>query len=145
MRQQLEMVNQGPNFRLTPREGLKLGLDRADFRMAEMFARQVLVSDPDDANANFALGMYYFGREQYVRAEAHFQRSLMAQPENPAILNNLAVAQLRLGRLDDAEKNARHALRVRPNGPETKRALENILKAKSDVETRRRLDPEARP
>ena len=145
IRQQLEMVNHGPSFRLTPREGLKLGLDRADFRMAEMFARQVLVSDPDDANANFALGMYYFGREQYVRAEAHFQRSLMAQPENPAILNNLAVAQLRLGRLDEAEKNARHALRVRPNGPETKRALENILKAKSEVEARRRLDPETRP
>ena len=145
IRQQLEMVNQGPTFRLTPREGLKLGLDRADFRMAEMFARQVLTTDPDDANANFALGMYYFGREQYARAEAHFQRSLMSQPENPAILNNLAVAQLRLGRLDAAEKNARHALRVRPNGPETKRALENILKAKAEMEQRRSIEAGANP
>ena len=121
------------------------GLSRANFALARVFALRVLDISPDDPAANFALGMYYFGREQYARAEAHFQRSLMSQPENPAILNNLAVAQLRLGRLDAAEKNARHALRVRPNGPETKRALENILKAKAEMEQRRSIEAGANP
>ncbi|MBQ6339149.1 MAG: tetratricopeptide repeat protein [Kiritimatiellae bacterium] len=137
IRQQLEMLGRSGS-RLTPREGLKLGMDRADFRMAEMFARQVLVSDPDDLAANFVMGMYHFGNGQYGRAEVYLRKCLEQRPDEWTILNNLAVAQLRQGLLAEAEENARHAIRSNPDAREAKRTLENILKAKAEEDKKRR-------
>ena len=137
IRQQLEMLGHGGS-RLTPREGLKLGMDRADFRMAEMFARQVLVSDPDDLAANFVMGMFYFGNGQYGRAEVYLTKCLEQRPDEWTILNNLAVAQLRQGLLAEAEENARHAIRSKPDSREAKRTLENVLKAKAEKEKKLR-------
>ena len=139
MRQQLEIVGQG-SMRLTPREGLKLGLERADFRMAEVFARQVLVSDPTDAAANFVIGMNYFSMEQYRRAEIYLEKSLESRPKDPAILNNLAVAQMRQEKLDEAEANVRKALEIYPKAHEAKRTLENILRMKKEAEEKKRLN-----
>ena len=137
IRQRLEMVGRSGS-RLTAREGLKLGMDRADFQMAEMFARQVLVSDPDDLAANFALGMSYLGNEQYGRAEQHLRKCLEQRPDEWAILNNLAVVQLRQGHFEDAEANARHALKSNPKSREAQRTLESVLKAKAEAEEKRR-------
>ena len=139
MRQQMEVVGQG-SMHLTPREGLKLGLERADFRMAEMFAHRVLASDPYDVSANFVIGMNYFSMEKYGRAEVYFKKSLERRPNDPAILNNLAVAQLRQKKLDEAEENARKALEAFPDAREAKRTLENVLKAKKEVEEQKRLN-----
>ena len=138
MRQQMEIVGQG-SMHLTPREGLKLGMERADFRMAEMFAHRVLASDPYDVSANFVIGMNYFSMEKYGRAEIFFMKCLERRPNDPAILNNLAVAQLRQKKLDEAETNARKALEAFPDAREAKRTLENVLKAKKEVEERKRL------
>ena len=118
-------------MRLTPREGMKVGMDRADFRMAEVFARQVLLSDPGDAGANFVIGMNYLGKEQYGRAIVHLTKCLSQRPDDPAILNNLAVAQMRQGNLEEAESNVRRALAVRKDLPEAKRTLESMLRLKA--------------
>lgn len=133
VRRQLEVVGQGSS-RLTPREGLRLGMERADFRMAEMFARQVLFSDPDDLAANFVMGMYYFGNEQYGRAEIYLAKCLELQPGNASVLNNLAVAQLRQGLLEEAEANARKAVAADGKSAEARRTLENVLKDKAAAE-----------
>ena len=138
MRQQMEIMGQG-SMHLTPREGLKLGLERADFRMAEMFAHQVLASDSYDVSANFVIGMNYFSMEQYGRAEIYFKKCLVRRPNDPAILNNLAVSQLRQKKLDEAEFNIRKALDVLPNAGEAKRTLGNILKMKKEVEEKKLL------
>lgn len=140
VRQQLEMVSRGDS-RLTPREGLKLGMDRGDFRMAEMFARQVLFSDPDDLAANFVMGMFYFGNEQYSRAEAYLKKCAQKQPKAAPIFNNLAVAQLRQGNLEEAEKNARRALEIDADSFEARRTLKNVLKEKEAAEQKRRENP----
>ena len=137
VRTQLEMVGRSGS-RLTAREGLKLGMDRADFQMAEMFARQVLVSDPGDLAANFALGMFYLGNEQYGRAEQYLKNCLKKRPDEWAVLNNLAVTQLRQGHLDEAEDNVRHALKSNPKSREAQRTLESVLKAKAEAEAKRR-------
>ncbi len=137
MRQQMEIVGQG-SMRLTPREGLKLGLDRADFQMAEVFARQVLISDPNDVAANFVVGMNYFAAEQYGRAEVYLKKCLGRQSKDSAILNNLAVALMRQDKLDEAEEYARKAVELRPDAPEAKRTLENVQKQKKDLEEERR-------
>ena len=139
MRQQLEIVGQG-SMRLTPREGLKLGLDRADFQMAEVFAQQILVSDPNDVAANFVVGMNYFAAEQYSRAEVYLKKCLEERPKDSAVLNNLAVALMRQDKLDEAEDYARRAIEARPDAPEVKRTLENIQKQKKEAAEKQRLN-----
>ena len=133
MRQQME-VARPESICLTPREGLKLGLERLNFKMAETFAQRVLASDPYDVPANFVVGMNYFANGHYGRAEVYFKKCLERRPNDPAILNNLAVAQLRLKKLDEAEANVRKALSAYPGAQEAKRTLENVLTAKKAAE-----------
>ena len=132
LRRQMDWVGLQKGARLTLREGLKLGLDRADFRMARTYAQQVLVSNPDDSAANFAIGMGYFVEEQYGRAEIYLKRSLASRPDEPAALNNLAIVLMRQGRYAEAETNALRALRVMPGSSAVKKTVEAIReKAKS--------------
>ena len=98
--------------------------------MAEMFARQVLYSDPNDVSANFVMGMFYFGNQQYGRAEIYLKTALARKPKSLSILNNLAVTQLRQGHLEEAEVNVRRALEVDPESLEARRTLSNVLKEK---------------
>lgn len=116
--------------RLTPREGLAFALARADFRMAHAFARQVMLSEPDNLQANFAAGMDYLSEESYGRAERHFRAVLRANPREPAALNNLAVALLRQGRTAEAETNAVRALELHPASPEVKATLDEIRRVR---------------
>ena len=126
IRKQMDWVGQQKGMRLTPREGLKIGLDRADFRLARTFAQQVLVSDPDNTRANFAMGMGYFVDEQYGRAEVFLKRALARSPNEPAVLNNLAIAQMRLGKLAEAETNATKALKAFPSSKEIRKTFDHI-------------------
>ena len=115
---------------LTPREGLKLGLDRADFKLASLFASHILLSDPEDPQANFAVGMNFFLDGLHARAEPHLKRCLAHRPDDPAVLNNLAVVELRLGRWDEAERYARTALDKMPKSVQIQRTLAAIGKAR---------------
>ena len=130
IRRQMDWVARQKGVRLTPREGLRVGLDRADFRLARTFAQQILESDPYDTRANFAMGMSYFTEEMYGRAEHHLKLALTRHPNEPAVLNNLAVVQLRLGRVAEAETNAVKALKAYPDSIEIKKTLQKIRDAK---------------
>lgn len=114
---------------LTPREGLRFALQKANFRQAAMFAQSIIIAEPDNPQANFALGMDYFLSHDYARAEPYLKHCLESRPDDPAVLNNLAVVYLRLYRFEDAEKYAQAALKRLPNSPEIKRTLESIRKA----------------
>ena len=124
----LKMQNGG---QLTPREGLVIGLSRADFAFAGRFAAPVLAADPDDPRANFALGMMYYQEEKYGRAETHLLRCLKTRPDEPAVLNNLALVQKKLGKFDEAEKHIQHALEKHPDLQELSRTRDDIQKAKA--------------
>ena len=114
---------------LTPREGLRFALQKANFRQAAMFAQSIIIAEPDNPQANFALGMDYFLSRDYARAEPFLKHCLEHRPDDPAVLNNLAVVYLRLYRFQEAEKYAQAALKRLPNSPEIKRTLESIRKA----------------
>ena len=116
---------------LTPREGLKLGLDRADFKLASLFASTIILSEPDHPEANFAIGMDHFLSGQYARAEPHLKRCLAHRPHDPAVLNNLAVVELRLHRWEEAERYANEALARMPKAVQIQRTLAAIRKARA--------------
>ena len=137
---ELVQMNLGSNWlkrvrpgALTPREGLAVGLARADFAYAADFAEKVLSADPDDARAHFALGMRHLLQRQYAEAERHLLKSLARNPDEPAALNNLANAQFGLGKLNEAEANALKAQQRLPTSEPVRRTLERIRKGKADA------------
>jgi len=71
---------------------------------------------------------------QYGRAEIFLAKCLELQPGNASVLNNLAVAQLRQGLLEEAETNARKAVAADGKSAEARRTLENVLKDKAAAE-----------
>jgi len=130
MKRDVNWIKNQNGGRLSPREGLVIGLARADFALAGRYAAPVLAADPDDPRANFALGMMYYQDEQFSRAEQHLLRCLKRRPDEPAVLNNLAVVQMRLGKLDEAEANVRRTLEKHPNLEEAKKTLARVLAAR---------------
>jgi tetratricopeptide (TPR) repeat protein len=120
---------------MTPREGLQFALVRADFSLARKYAEPILDADPDDPNANFGMGMSYFMQEQFGRAEEYLQRCLKKNSKEPAVWNNIAVLQMRTGRLDDAMKNAKKALSLIPESAEVKDTIRQIEKAMEAAKT----------
>lgn len=115
---------------LTAREGMNLSLKRADFRLASRYAKDVLLQDENDVAANFASGMGHFMDHKYDLAEKSLKRALERAPQEPAILNNLAVVLIRLDRFDEAETNAMKALKVLPDSAEIKATLRRISELK---------------
>lgn len=112
--------------RMTSQEGLKLGLARADFALARIFALRVLDVSPDDPAANFAIGMDFFVQQQYSRAEAYLERCRIRRPDDPAVLNNLAQCRLRQGDAPGALPYAKRALEILPDSPEVRRTMDRI-------------------
>ena len=115
---------------LTPREGLEVAMKRADFVMARRYAMPILKEDPDEPNANFAVGMSYYAEEQFAKAEDYLKRVLKKNPDEPAVYNNIALICLKTGRLEAAETNVVQALKLKPDMPEIKDTAQQIEKAK---------------
>jgi tetratricopeptide (TPR) repeat protein len=126
-----ECLSKNTSLTLTPREGLNISLKRADFRLANSYAKKVIVQDENDVSANFALGMDSFMNHRYDKAEEYLKRALKNAPNEPAILNNLAVILIRLDRFDEAETNALKALEVLPKSQEIQETLRRIRQLKA--------------
>lgn len=126
-----EKRNEQMQQKLTPREGLQLALVRADFTVGKLYAETILVADPENADANFAMGMYYLKEKQLTRAATYLKRVLINHPNEPAVYNNLAMIDLALGKLDSAEVNVKKALELLPDSAavmDTKKAIDAAKK-----------------
>ena len=115
---------------MSPREHLREALRRADFTAAKPYAEAVLATDSGNADANFAIGMFYFVEELYSKAEIYLERAARRRPDEPTFFNNLAIAQLMTRRFDLAEKNARRALELLPDSPEVRDTVRQVEKAR---------------
>lgn len=122
---------------VTPRESLQMALARADFTQARGYAEQVLKSDSDDPNANFAMGMYHFSAKRWARAEEYLRRCLVKKPREPAVWNNLAVIYMHQERFEEAEEAARKALGILPDSAEVKDTIKEIQEAREKAAVRK--------
>ncbi|MCR5413593.1 MAG: hypothetical protein K6F50_02545 [Kiritimatiellae bacterium] len=119
----------------TPREGLQNALDRADFKLAHSYANYIIEADPDDPNANFAIGMDYITTGEFPMAEKYLKRCLKKKGYEPAVWNNLAVVQHSMGSYEEAMTSAKKALELAPRSLEVKdtiRRIEDAIKAKAE-------------
>ena len=114
---------------LTAKERLQLALRRANFEEAQKPANEILKANPDDSEANFAMGMWHVQHERLSEAEKYLIRCRDGKPRDPAIWNNLAVIYLKTGKLAEAKRHVREALRLCPDLPEVKKTFEAIEKA----------------
>lgn len=131
----IDQRNESMLQKMTPREGLQLALVRADFTMGRVYAETIIEVEPENPDANFALGMFYLKERQFTRAETFLKRCLIRRPDEPAVYNNLAMIQIETGRFDAAEANLKKALALVPESAavlDTKKALEAARAAAAD-------------
>ena len=114
-------------MQMTPREGLKIALSRADFTEARRYASIVLSNDEDEPAANFGMGMSELTRGRFQTAEQYLLRCLKTRPKEPAVLNNLSIICRKQGRYDEALAYAKKAIQYLPDSPEVKKTLADAL------------------
>ena len=129
IREAIRWIRSRDGDSLTPREGLRIALERADFALARRYATPILTADPTHPDANFGMGMSYFVEEKYAQAEPYLKTSLIRRPDEPAVLNNLAICHYRAGRIDEALAYSRKALAKLPDAPAVRKTYDEILKA----------------
>lgn len=128
----MDWIGNQKGFRTTPREGLRMTLERADFELARPFAERILQADAGDPQANFAMGMYFFMQGQHVRAGEFLKRILERKPNDIAALNNLAVIATKLGRKKEALYYAEKAYHLAPQLPDVRRTHADALAMPDD-------------
>jgi Tfp pilus assembly protein PilF len=82
--------------------------------------------DPDDSEANFGTGMAYLMEEKYPKAEEYLKRALVRRPNEPAVLNNLAIIYCKMKKFDLALEYARKAVKLVPGNREVQKTLADI-------------------
>ena len=98
----------------------------------------VLRTEPEDIDANFALGMWALESREYMGAVRHLQVVLRQKPNEPTVLNNLALAYYRQNFFTEAIEYAERAVKLMPSSEELKRNLANIRKAREEVAEKER-------
>ena len=117
----------------SPREQMEKAVGRGDYAAAAKFAAPILRTNPDDAYANFAVGMDHFGKQAWDRAVTHLTRCVKQSPDEPVFLNNLAIALLYKGRYDEALKHAQKALKIQPDSEVVQDTINQIKKARAEL------------
>ena len=69
---------------------------------AEQICRQILSSDPNNAEANYYLGIIAFQFEKNDIVIQYFKKAIQANPNFPVLYNDLGKAYNRLRRFNDA-------------------------------------------
>jgi tetratricopeptide (TPR) repeat protein/peroxiredoxin len=81
---------------------------------ARKVLEQALQVAPDDAEANYSLGMVFAQTGDNAKAYEHLQRALKARPDYPEALNNLGVLYLVTRRRDEAVASFEECIRMAP-------------------------------
>ena len=125
----MEKMERDSMRQITPRQGLQMALQREDFTMGKVYASAILDADPQDPDANFAMGMHFYYDGQYSRSKLYLERCIIIRPNEPAYYNNIANIQLKLGRYDDALRNAKKALELVPDSIAVQNTVKEIEEA----------------
>ena len=116
-------------MQMTPYEGLRLSLRRADFVEARKYGATVLQIDPEDPEANFGTGMAFLMEEKFKDAEFYLERTLVRRPDEPAVLNNLSIIFRKTNRLEKALEYVKKAHELAPENEEISRTLKDTERA----------------
>jgi len=80
-------------------------------------SEELVTKFPNDERAHFLLGTNYFGRQEYDRAIAEFQRSIAINPGFSGAYNLLGYGYRNIEKYDDAETAFKKYIELIPNDP----------------------------
>ncbi|MGI5868597.1 MAG: tetratricopeptide repeat protein [Kiritimatiellia bacterium] len=125
-----------PNPNIVPLLDRILATDHAlvDKDAALKTAREILHRAPRHGFANYILGSLALEREEHASAEDYLEIALEAAPDSILVLNDLAVAKLKLNKLDEAETIIRRSFKTDNQIYAAWDTLGEILLAKGQVD-----------
>lgn len=113
---------------LAARSGTEYDTAEDELSKMQAAAEKALELDPLLAEAHGALGMVYARHAQWARSEQSFRRGLELDPNDPVISGNFALNLLfPLGRIQEAVRQLRIAVRNDPLAPRLRYILANAL------------------
>jgi tetratricopeptide (TPR) repeat protein len=101
---------------------------------AEQLYRQILQTDPTNAQVCYLLGALYQGLGQLTEAAASLQQSLKHRPDHPETHNHLGVVFAQQRQLDQAIASFRQAIQLKPDLAQAHNNLGNVLMEKEQHE-----------
>jgi tetratricopeptide (TPR) repeat protein len=115
----------------TPRvEEAKRLTKSGSFKAAEAILMDVVAAEPANAAAWHELGTGYYRSNEFEKAATAFARRLALEPEKPVANYSLALALIKLKRVDDARMQLVRTLKLDPGYTAAKQRLAEIAPAK---------------
>ena len=111
----LSATEKDPDFEGPYQVGIQLARACGNFRIGtlegiEAFLKRLSELEADDFGAYFALGELYGSVNDFGRAADLFEKALQKNPDDPALLARLGIAQMQGGMPVNAERNFRKAM-----------------------------------
>jgi S1-C subfamily serine protease len=98
---------------------MKLGLEMLRLKQEEAFRSKFAEAakvEPESIRADFMIGMLYsMLSSNYTKSKQYFDACAKREPNNVAVLNNVALAAMRRGDMNTAITNWRRAVKLGPN------------------------------
>jgi Flp pilus assembly protein TadD len=104
--------------------------------------QQVSTLTPDDWEVHTMFGLLYDRREEYEIAREHYLKALELSPDNPTVLNNLALSLAQAGRLDDAIETLEKLAYGEDSTLQSRQNLTMLYVIRGDLESARKLASE---
>jgi tetratricopeptide (TPR) repeat protein len=98
-------------------------LDKGDVAEAGVFARQVVVAGPKNAEAHHQLGRVFFANGDIAGAVKEFEIAKQLAPKNPVVRSHLAMAYGKLGRTREAKAESAAYLNLKNKSDEITPAI----------------------
>ena len=89
--------------------------DEKTLKLALEMATTAVRLDPDDSQAQWALGWAYLYNRQHERAMAHYLRSLELNPNDAEVLASMGSLHIYIGQPKQAVDQEKEAIRLNPN------------------------------
>ncbi|MEW5922446.1 MAG: tetratricopeptide repeat protein [Candidatus Zixiibacteriota bacterium] len=107
----LDKVNQKERYYILAKEAA----DNADYKMGINYLEKVLVRYPDEKEALFLIGNYYYAIQDLKQATEYFEKVAELDPFSKLAFNMLAYCYFALGEYDKAIENADKYVAMAPN------------------------------
>jgi len=88
---------------------------RRKYGESEKLLTKALELEPDNPEANYALGMLYARQDNFEDALKYLKKAMAIRPDYPDALNNLGVLFIRAQRYSEAEEQFKTCIRIAPN------------------------------
>lgn len=95
-------------------------------QVAKSLYEQVLVLQPQNAEAHHRLGVLADQDGRYLEAQQHYQAALQQQPQNASLLSDIGYSFYSQDRLDEAEQYLKAALQMQPENQYARNNLAQV-------------------